>query len=116
MSRLLRVARAPLVRYLLALVMLIALVVVVDVHALRDALADADPYLIAASYAFVAVTVGTDTQTIPRNTQLPMPRTDLQEDGGGDADEIRVRIRIHAVGMPPTFTPDVFTDQEVLLG
>jgi hypothetical protein len=63
------------------------------------------------------VTVGAGTQTIPVSTQLILPRATLQEDTGvGDADEIRVKIRIHAVGLPPEFSPDVFTDQESLLG
>jgi hypothetical protein len=63
------------------------------------------------------VTVGAGTQSIPVSTQLNLARATLQEDSGlGDTDEIRVKIRIHAVGMPAEFTPDVFTDQETLLG
>jgi hypothetical protein len=33
-----------------------------------------------------------------------------------DADEIKCRIRLHSVGLPPEVTPDAFTDQEVLGG
>lgn len=63
------------------------------------------------------VTVGAGAQTIPVSTQLSVPRATLQEDTGvGDADEIRVKIRSHAVGLPPEFSPDIFTDEERLLG
>jgi hypothetical protein len=74
---------------------------------------------VLASFPLVdfPVTVGAGTQTIPVSTQLAVPRATLQEDAGvGDTDEIRVKIRIHAVGFPPEFSPDVFTDQETLLG
>ena len=63
-----------------------------------------------------AVTVGAGEQVIPRSTQMVMSRNSLQEDPGGDNDEIRVKIRIHSVGLPVPFTPDMFTDQEILLG
>ena len=64
-----------------------------------------------------AVTVGAGAQTIARSVQLALPRTTLQEDTGvGDTDEIRVRIRVHAIGLPPVLSPDIFTDQETLLG
>jgi hypothetical protein len=64
-----------------------------------------------------AVTVGAGAQVVPRSVQMVIPRPALQEDTAlGDADEIRVRIRIHAVGLPAEFSPDIFTDQEVLLG
>ena len=32
----------------------------------------------------------------------------------GNADEIRVKVSIHSVGLRPPFTPDSFTDEEVL--
>ncbi len=64
-----------------------------------------------------AVTVGAGSQTIPRSVSMVVSRASLQEDAGvGDADEIRCKIRIHSVGLPAEFTPDIFTDQEVLLG
>jgi hypothetical protein len=56
-------------------------------------------------------------EKIDRNLTFTVPRSSLQEDTpAGDADEIRCRIRIAAVGLPPAVTPDVFTDQETLLG
>ena len=64
-----------------------------------------------------AVTVGTVDQVIAYNVSKPVARSLLQEDtGAGDSDEIRCRIRIHAIGMPLEFTEEVFTDQEILLG
>ena len=64
------------------------------------------------------VTVGAGPQTISRNESLPpIPRSSLQEDvAPGDNDEVRCRIRIHSVGLPPEFTSDTFSDQEILLG
>ena len=65
----------------------------------------------------LAVTVGAGSQTIPRNVSKTVTRASLQEDPGlGDADEIRCKVRIHSVGVPPEFTSDIWTDQEVLLG
>lgn len=61
------------------------------------------------------VTDGNVPQTITRNETVTRTRASLQEDPF-DADEIRARIRIGAVGFPPAETPDVFTDQEILLG
>lgn len=64
-----------------------------------------------------AVTAGAGSQTIPRSVQMVLSRSSLQEDTSvGDADEIRVKIRVHSVGLPPIFTPDAFTDEERLLG
>ena len=64
-----------------------------------------------------AVTVGAGSQTIPRNASITVTRASLQEDtAAGDNDEIRCKIRIHSVGLPPVFTPDNFSDQEVLIG
>ena len=63
------------------------------------------------------VTDGNATQTLNRNRTITRDRSSLQEDPGlGDNDEIRCRIRIAAIGLPPAETADVFTDQEVLLG
>lgn len=64
----------------------------------------------------IPVSVGAGTLTVARSVQLTVPRSTLQEDTGGDDDEIRVRIRIHSPSIPPAFTADVFTDQERLLG
>lgn len=64
----------------------------------------------------IAVSVGAGPLIVPRSVQMTVPRRTLQEDTGGDDDEIRVRIRIHSPSIPPAFTADVFTDQERLLG
>ncbi|MFJ8787305.1 hypothetical protein [Streptomyces sp. NPDC102476] len=63
------------------------------------------------------VTDGGTPQTIPRTRSITVSRASLQEDSGlGDNDEIRCRIRIAALGLPPAETSDVFTDQELLVG
>jgi hypothetical protein len=65
----------------------------------------------------IAVSQGAGSLTIPRTASLTVTRASLQEDpAAGDSDEIRCKIRIHSVGLPPTFTPDVFTVQRVLVG
>ena len=64
-----------------------------------------------------AVTAGNGTQVIPVNVSKTVTRASLQEDAGvGDNDEIRCKIRIHAIGFPPVFTPDAFTGEQVLIG
>ena len=63
-----------------------------------------------------AVTDGAAAQTIARNVSVTVPRASLQEDLAGDTDEIRCRIRIDSIGLPPAVTADAFTDQETLLG
>lgn len=63
------------------------------------------------------VTNGDSTQTIPRSREITVSRASLQEDSAaGDADEIRCKIEILAVGMPPSVTPAAFTDEVSLLG
>jgi hypothetical protein len=63
------------------------------------------------------VSAGAGPLIVPRSVQMDMTRSELQEDTGvGDSDEIRVKIRIHSVGLPPEFSADIFTDQETLLG
>lgn len=65
----------------------------------------------------LGVTDGAVPQTIARNVSRTVTRASLQEDSGlGDNDEIRCRIRIAAIGLPPAVTPDAFTDQEILIG
>ena len=64
-----------------------------------------------------ALTQGSGDEIIPVSASQTVLRSVLQEDTAlGDADEIRCKIRIHCVGMPPEFTEDVFTSQQVLLG
>jgi hypothetical protein len=65
---------------------------------------------------FGAVAPGTGPQTISRSMSITVPRADLQEDSGGDEDEISCDIRIHSVGLPPTFTENVASPQRILLG
>jgi hypothetical protein len=69
---------------------------------------------------FFAVTDGAGTQTLNGGGSILVTRGELDEDSNPlvspdlDADEIRCRIRIKAVGLPAAITPDAFTDQEVL--
>jgi len=56
-------------------------------------------------------------QVIPKTLQMTVDRSTLQEDPDkGNADELKVKIRIHAPEAPVVFTDDVFTNQEILLG
>jgi hypothetical protein len=65
----------------------------------------------------IPVTQGAGSLVVARNASLTVLRSLLQEDAAaGDSDEIRCKIRIHSVGLPPDFTPDVFTVQRVLVG
>jgi hypothetical protein len=70
----------------------------------------------------IPVPAGAGPISIPRNRTIVLTRAQLDEDPSiiigpdFDADEIRCRIRIHSVGIPPEVTPDAFTDQEVLGG
>src|SRR5262245_25928751 len=75
--------------------------------------------LITSMPTFVfPVTVGVGSQVIARSVSKTVTRASLQEDpAAGDNDEIRCKIRIHASPvLPPEFTPDVFTPQQILLG
>jgi hypothetical protein len=65
----------------------------------------------------IPVTDGVGSQTIARSRSRTVTRALLNEDAGlGDDDEIRCRIRIAAIGLPPAVTRDAFTDQETLIG
>jgi hypothetical protein len=67
--------------------------------------------------SFGAVTAGSGPQVISRSMSITVPRSDLQEDvAAGDADEISCDIRIHTVGMPPTFTENVASPLRILVG
>ncbi|SRR6266498_321447 len=62
----------------------------------------------------------TGAQTISRNVSISVARTVLDEDSDPrlnpdvDADEIRCRIRLAAIGLPPGLTRDAFTNQDIL--
>ncbi len=80
---------------------------------------DANGHSILTSFpsTTLPVFVGVGTQPIPVSASKTVTRTSLQEDSGlGDNDEIGCNIRIHSQGMPPVFTPDLFTVQRVLVG
>jgi hypothetical protein len=63
------------------------------------------------------VTDGVAQQVIARTRSITVARASLQEDPAlGDNDEIRCRIRIASVGIPPAVTADAFTDEEILVG
>lgn len=67
--------------------------------------------------ANLPVTDGAGSLTIPRNLSRTVPRATLQEDtGANDDDEIRCRIRIAAVGLPPEVTTDRFTNEQLIGG
>jgi hypothetical protein len=62
-------------------------------------------------------TASSGDQVIHKTLKLKVDRSTLQEDPDqGNADELEVKIRIHAPDTPVVFTDDVFTNQEVLLG
>jgi hypothetical protein len=69
---------------------------------------------------FIPVPAGVGTHSATRKREITLTRAALDEDGHPfvdpdvDPDEIRCRIRIEAIGLPPAVTPDAFTDEEVL--
>jgi hypothetical protein len=71
---------------------------------------------------FITVPTGVGLHSVPRKREILLSRAELDEDQvpfvgpDVDADEIRCRIRIEAVGLPAAVTPDAFTDQQVLGG
>jgi hypothetical protein len=68
----------------------------------------------------INVPPGAGPISVPRSREIVVTRAQLDEDSNIllppdiDADEIRCRIRIQSIGLPPAITPDAFTDQEVL--
>ena len=61
-----------------------------------------------------AIPVGVGLPVLPVVQVATVARTLLQEDpAAGDHDELKVKILIHT-HVPPIFTSDAFTDQEVL--
>jgi hypothetical protein len=76
---------------------------------------------VITQFPFQALPVTDDGLPIPqfiaRVRSLTVPRSLLQEDSApGDNDEIRCRINIASVGLPPALTPGSFTNQEILVG
>jgi hypothetical protein len=71
---------------------------------------------------FIQVPQGVGTFPTNRTRVIRLTRAELDEDQNplqgpdADADEIRCKIRIEAVGLPPAVTPDAFTDQQILGG
>jgi hypothetical protein len=63
----------------------------------------------------LGVTAGSVDQVIFSDHSITVDRDVLQEDATSD-DEIRCKIRVHSVGLPPEFTEDVFSVERVLLG
>ena len=69
---------------------------------------------------FIPVPPGAGPISIARNREIVVTRTQLDEDPSVivgpdfDADEIRCRIQIQSVGLPPAVTPDAFTNQQIL--
>ena len=60
------------------------------------------------------VTVGEDEQLLRNELEThQVPRSELQEDPTGEPDELTCNVRIHSA-IPPQFTEDVFTEQEIL--
>jgi hypothetical protein len=62
------------------------------------------------------VTLGDTELTLPRDESETVPRSALQEDTGGDRDELKAKIYIHSGNFPVERTPDSLTELEVLLG
>ncbi len=72
------------------------------------------PELTRVDIPNMAIPVARTLPVLPVFQQVDVARTLLDEDpAAGDGDELKVKIRIHS-HIPPEFTADVFTDQEVL--
>ncbi len=62
------------------------------------------------------MTAGTVDLVLSRDEEEVVGRGVLQEDPAGDAEELKAKIRVHSLEVLEEFTPDRFTDLEVLLG
>jgi hypothetical protein len=83
-----------------------------SVHGVDNGLPGAE--LTSVDIPNMAIPVSRLLPVLPVIQQVTVARTLLQEDpAAGDADELKVKIRIHS-HIPEVFTPDAFTDQEVL--
>jgi hypothetical protein len=78
---------------------------------------DIGPTIVSFDHEPFEVTQGSGDQVIHQTLKLKVDRSTLQEDPDpGNADELKVKIRIHAPETPVEFSDEVLTDQEVLLG
>ena len=83
-----------------------------SVHGVDSGVPGAD--LTAVDIPNQAIPVGVGLPVLPVVQLATVARTLLQEDpAAGDNDELKVKILIHS-HVPPIFTSDAFTDQEVL--
>jgi hypothetical protein len=62
------------------------------------------------------VTAGAAEQVLSRDEEEVVGRSVLQEDPVNDTDELKAKIRIHSPEVLDEFSPDSYTDREVLLG
>jgi hypothetical protein len=60
------------------------------------------------------VTVGTTDQPFTQTVTRRVPRSVLQEDPAGNADELKVNVLIHSNQYVPEWTEDAISDEEVL--
>ena len=78
---------------------------------------DIGPTIVSFDHEPFEVTQGSGDQVIHQTLKLKVDRSTLEEDPDpGNADELKVKIRIHAPETPVEFSDEVLTDQEVLLG
>jgi hypothetical protein len=92
-----------------------------DVIGVDDLLGQPPSFTLLATFPNTNLTVtdGDVPQTIERNISMTVPRASLQEDPApalGNSDEIRGRVRIASIGIPPGVTRDALTNMEILLG
>ena len=64
----------------------------------------------------LAVTVGNGSQVLHESESRTVSRASLQVDPVGNDDELKAVVRVHANQWLDTFTEDVVSDQEILLG
>ena len=64
----------------------------------------------------LAVTVGNGSQVLHESESRTVSRASLQVDPVGNDDELKAAVRVHANQWLDTFTEDVVSDQEILLG
>ena len=64
----------------------------------------------------LAVTAGNGDQVLHESESRTVSRASLQVDTGGDEDELKANIRVHANGWLEEFTADAISAQKILLG